>query len=181
MPTTLKLYETVHDLAVVRAWVDEHADELLANGGELPPALAALLDAAEGAFTEKVERVALFIRETLATAEAVKAEATRLTQRAKTLTHTADALKAYLHRELDRAGRDKVAGTLATVALQRNSQPTVTCAVPVETLPPAFVTVPAPIQPPAVLNREAVLAAVEAGAALPEGVTCVTGRHVRIR
>src|SRR5690606_22994620 len=58
----LKLYEHVDQYQVVLDWIEEHAAEIEAAGGVLPPELEELLDQAEGALQEKVERVALVIQ-----------------------------------------------------------------------------------------------------------------------
>jgi hypothetical protein len=181
MTTTLKLYEAVDQLATVRGWVEEHLEEILAAGGELPPELAALLDEAEGAFAEKVERVALYVRELQATAEAVKAEAERLGARVRAMTRTADGLKGYLQAQLERAGRDKVAGTLTTVRLALNSVPTVTVAPDLDlaTLPEELVEVPPP--PSVSLNRKALQNWIAEGRILPDGITVERRKHLRIQ
>src|SRR3990167_9709297 len=77
MTATLKLYE----LADVYEGI---AEALIENGGELTPDLAAQLDAIEGAFEAKVERVALSVRNLVATADAADAEAARLAALAPT-------------------------------------------------------------------------------------------------
>jgi hypothetical protein len=177
--TTLKLYETAEALLIVEAWIDEHADELIANGGELPPALAELIDQATAQLEGKVEKVALKVRELVATAAVVKLEATRLTQRAKTYENAAEALKAYLKLQLERAGQTKVEGKLATVAIQKNGQPSLSVTKSIEELPKAWRIQPP--APPPVLNREAVLAALKLGEELPDGIVAVTGTHLRIR
>ena len=177
--SSLKLYEASEALEIVESWIEEHADELLANGGELSPELAALIDQARDAFEGKVERVALKVRELLATAQAVELEEKRLGQRRKALENAAAAIKAYLKIHLERTGETKIQGTLATVALQKNGQPSITVEVPVDSLPPQWTVQPPP--PPLVLNRDEVVAAFKAGTPLPEGITVTVGSHVRIR
>ena len=103
----MRLYEAVAQLEVISGWIEEHADEILANGGALTPELEALLTEAEGTLAEKAERVALKVRELQAEAEAVKVEATRLSQRAKTATYAADSLKDYLNENHDRFTKEQ--------------------------------------------------------------------------
>lgn len=122
MTASLKLYETVDALDVVREWVYEHDEEIRAMEGALPDELAELLALAEGDFKAKAERVALFVRELLANASAVKIEATRLAARQKHYEKAAEVLKDYLQLQMEAAGMDKVEGNLCTVALQ-NSPP----------------------------------------------------------
>jgi hypothetical protein len=177
--TPVKLYETAEALLIVEQWIDEHADELLASGGELPPALAELIDQATAQLEGKVEKVALKVRELEATAGAVKLEADRLAQRAKTFTNAAAALKAYLKVQLERTNVMKVEGKLATVALQKNSQPSVSLTVPLDHLPKEWVRQPPPPAPE--LDKEKVLKAFKAGEDLPAGVTAAVGTHLRIR
>lgn len=179
----MKLYETVEALATISGWIDEHADDILANGGELTPALAELLDAAEGDFSEKVERVALKVRELEAEALAVDTEAERLTQRARTRYNAAKSLKAYLKGALEIAGLDKVKATLVTVAIQKNP-PSLHGELSQEELDvlarrrAEFVSiVPATLS----LNKRAVLDACKAGEALPTGLTISQGTSLRIR
>jgi hypothetical protein len=175
----LKLYEATEALLIVDQWLDEHADEIIASGGELPPELAALIDQATAQLEGKVEKVALKVRELLATAGAIALEAKRLSQRAKACENGAEALKAYLKAQLERAGQTKVEGKLATVAIQKNGQPSITVTKPIEDLPKAW-----RYQPPApapILNRDAVLTALKLGEEIPEGIEVVTGTHLRIR
>ncbi len=175
---TIKLYEATDALATVDAWIQEHADEILANGGELTPELLALLDQAEGDFDAKVEKVALKVRELIAEADAVKVEADRLTQRAKTAKNAADSLKAYLHRQLEAAGKTQVKGTLVTVALQKNPPRVVTTRDAADAQTSTFVTaIPARYE----WNKDAIKDAAKAGEPLPEGVTVEQGMSLRIR
>lgn len=179
----MRLYEAVEGLAIVNSWLDEHADELLASGGELTPELAALLDQAEGDFRVKVERVALKVRELLATADAIKIEETRLAQRRKATENAATSLKAYLQRALEAAGETTVKGPLATVALQKNP-PAVRGLVEPATLAAwaqqgsVFVTV---VPASYVLDKKVVLEHYKQGLELPGMLTVEQGVSLRIR
>lgn len=180
MTAALRLYDTVDALQTVESWLIEH-------DGELTPELSELLDQALGDFGAKVERVALKVRELEQSAEAVKAEATRLAARAKSYETAAARLKAYLHLELQRAGRDKVEGPnkLATVAVQKNSAPAVTFTRQPTDDDAAFgfaVTIPEQVIPASVQwDRAALVAAFKSNAPLPDGVEITVGTHVRIR
>ena len=118
---TLRLYEATDALDVVREWMDEHADEMIAAGGEIPEALSLLLDQAEGDFATKVERVGLFIQERLGQAKMVKDEASRLHARASQIEKQVESLKRYLLLNLMRANRKKVEGKLLDVRVQANA------------------------------------------------------------
>lgn len=120
--TSMKLYEAVEALAIIDELIEEHAAAIAAAGGDIMavPAIAELLDQAEGDFATKVERVALKVRELAGAALIVKAEEARLTARRKAYDNAAEGLKGYLLRSLQAAGKTKVEGKLATVAIQKN-------------------------------------------------------------
>lgn len=179
----IRLYEAAAQLETVNGWIEEHADEILANGGELTPELSALLDLAEGTLAEKAERVALKVRELQTEAEAIKVEATRLTQRAKTATNAADSLKDYLHRTMEAAGIPSIKGTLVTVAIQKNP-PSVKGEISPDALhdlyfdqSPFALMIPQTFT----LDKKAVIAAHKLGAAIPAGLEVTQGTSLRIR
>lgn len=176
----MRLYEAAAQLEVIDGWIQEHADEILANGGELTPALSALLDLAEGTFTEKAEAVALKVRELQAEATAIKTEADRLTQRAKTATYAADSLKAYLQRTLEAAGIPTVKGTLVTVALQKNP-PAVQGELSQDALKDLYDDHTLFAVRTYTLDKKQVLAAHKAGNNIPAGLEVTQGTSLRIR
>lgn len=108
---------TLYELADLRDVIDAALAE---SEGELTDDLAAKLDAWEGAFADKVERVALYIRERRAQAKAIKEEASRLSALQKRHDGDADRLEAYLHTQLLRVGKREVNGLLVKVALAKN-------------------------------------------------------------
>jgi hypothetical protein len=182
MSAAIKLYE----LAAARDILDEFLAE---TEGEVTPELQQLLDELEGDTKEKIERVALYIREQLALAGAVKVEEDRLAARRKSLERAADGLKAYLKMQMERIGAPKVTGLLCTVALQ-NNPPAVRCALTSDELLAHFVgavtdsrleqfvrEVPASYR----LDSRAVLDAFKAGHPIPTEVTIEQGTHLRIR
>ena len=73
----------------------------------------------EGAFNDKIERVGMFARSLTADAEAVKAERQRLAAREKSVARKIAWLKDYLQHSLEATGKDRVAGTILTVALRK--------------------------------------------------------------
>lgn len=172
MTATLKLYEYGNALDELRA-------QLFDAEGELTPELEAALTEAEGSFNEKAERVALFIRELQSNAKAVKEEAQRLSSRAAQYEKTADGLKHYLQREMERVEVLRVEGKLINVRLQKSPPSVVTTLADEEIrlLPAHYVTrVPELWK----INKEAAIAAYKEGEPLPFGVEIVQNFHVRI-
>lgn len=182
MSAGVKLYE----LAAARDILDDFLSE---TEGEVTPELQQLLDDLAGDAKEKIERVALYVREQLATAAAVDEEAKRLAARSASLKRAADGLKGYLKLQMERLDMPKVQGLLCTVALQ-NNPPAVKSTITDEELKRHFfggytgsalqqfvVEVPASYK----LNSRAVLDAHKAGQALPDGLTIEQGQHLRIR
>lgn len=173
MTATLKLYEYADALDEIRA-------QLFDAEGDLTPEIEAALNEAESDFATKAERVALFIRELQSNAKAVKEEATRLSQRAAQYERTAEGLKHYLQREMERVEIPRVDGKLINVRLQK-SPPSVVSSLSEEDLeyniPAAYVTV---VPESFRLNAKAVIEAWKSGAELPTGLGVVQTQHVRI-
>ena len=181
------LLDHVEALAVVDEWFDEHMPEITAAEGEVPEALAQLLDLTTADFNEKAERVALKINQLVAESAAIQQEADRLARRAKTRKARADYLKRYLHLCLTKAKVQKVNGLLATVRIQKNSQPSVRSTLTVDQLEAwygAQFTDDKPIIVAKVvefkLEARRVIEAVRAGQPIPDGITIEHGTHVRI-
>lgn len=65
------------------------------------------LEEMESAFDEKTEAVALYIKEQVALAEAIKAEEKSLYERRKRMENKSERLKTYLAESLVEVGRDK--------------------------------------------------------------------------
>jgi hypothetical protein len=165
MIATLKLYELADAYERI-------AEALIENGGELTPELSAELDAIEGAFEAKVERVALYVRNLLATAEAADAEAARLAALARTRRQGAEGLKGYLMAQLDRVEKPKVETPLVVVRIQKNSRPAIRWP---DTLP-----IPKDYQRVTVsLDGQKAYQDFKAGA-LPKGFIVEQGRNLRI-
>ncbi len=179
MPDTMKLYELSDAREILDSWVAE-------SEGEWTPEMEALMADLDGKADEKIERVGLFIRETLANAAAIKTEEERLHARRKARETAAESLKSYLLREMDRLGKTKVQGLLATVAIQK-SPPSVTCAldesmlrfaVEADTeLAPFIREVPATHR----IDRDAALQAYKNGGQLPPEIVVTVGSHIRVR
>ena len=165
MIATLKLYELADAYERI-------AEALIENGGELTPELSAELDAIEGAFEAKVERVALYVRNLLATAEAADAEAARLAALARTRRQGAEGLKGYLMAQLDRVEKPKVETPLVVVRIQKNSRPSIQWP-DTQAIPEAYQRVTVS------LDGQKVYQDWKAGT-LPSGFVVEQGRHLRI-
>lgn len=96
-----------------------------------------LLTELEGAFNDKIESVAKFIKSLLGDLEIIKAERQRLSSREKTLGNKVDWLKRYLQHAMQAAGKDKIKGELLSVNLQASP---LSCRVIDESaVPPRFI------------------------------------------
>lgn len=174
--TSVALYEIAEMRRVLDGWLEE-------SEGECTPEMEQLLADVDAKADEKIERVALYIRERLAHAAAVKEEVQRLQAIQKREEKAADSLKAYLHRQMDALGKEKVNGLLCTVAMQKNP-PSVKGDVPPSVLAELMdsaaqfvVYTPATYT----LNWRAVLDAHKAGQPIPDGLTIEQGTSLRIR
>lgn len=185
MSNLLKLYEEVDQYQVVLDWLDEHDDEILAAGGELPEHLAQLLEEAEGRVEEKVERTGLFVRTLEANAKALEEEAARLARRARVLHSTAQAVKSYLGHQLDRLGVSRIDAPRCPVRWQTNGgKPSVELIDP-DNIPEKFQRVRVEFDASKALKYAARdLAEVGPGPFeldIPElGIRVKRGRHVRV-
>lgn len=116
----IKLWEAVDAIEIVRDWLAEHDEEMRANEGVVPPELAELLDQVSTTFEVKAERVALFIREMVATGKAIKEEEERLRARRKSIESTVDGMKRYLEVNMLAAEKMRIEGKLVTLRIQKN-------------------------------------------------------------
>ena len=168
MSTAPRLWQIADEL-------DEIAEQIAEAGGELTPELEARLDALDGAFEEKVERVALVVRERIAWAEGAKLEEERLGAIRRCHERAADGLKRYLLQQMQRTDHPKVETPRARVRVQKNSQPSIAWTRPVEELPDVYRRVT--VAPDLARVREDL----KAGAGVPEGFTVEQGFHIRIQ
>ena len=169
------LYELGTALTEAFAEIDA---ELVSNDGEFTEAMQQRLDAAEMAFSEKVERVALYIRSLSADALAIKTEEARLKARREAAEKRATWLKdVYLRHALASQGKTEVAGRLATVRLQQNP-PAATATVDLCFLDPRWVRKK---DPELSLDKEAILAAYKAGEKLPPELKVERGTSIQIK
>lgn len=121
------LHELTEEYRVLGDWIEEHADEILVNGGVPTPALEELLAALDGDFETKLGRLILVCREFATNAgvaegakKAVNAESARLLQKQQMWENAEKSLRRYAQRQMEAVGRLKVKTTLATVWVQEN-------------------------------------------------------------
>lgn len=164
---SMRLWEITDELETVGGLIAE-------NGGELTPEIEARLDALEGAYEAKVERIALAVQQYLANAGAAKVEEERLAAIRRSHERSADGLKRYLLASMRRSGNLKVETPRARVRVQKNGQPSITWTGEPDAIPEHYrrVTV-AP-------DLSRVRDDIKAGLEPPEGFVVDIGYHVRI-
>lgn len=108
----MKLYE----LTEAYERILELAEQL--DDGSMKDTLDSLNDAIE----VKAENTAKVIRQLDASAEMLKTEINRLTERKQAIENNTRNLKRYLQESLEKVGMEKVKGELFTVAIQNNPQ-----------------------------------------------------------
>lgn len=172
---------TLYELAEARDLLDEFFAE---SEGEVTPELAQLLDELQGKTDEKIERVALYIRERLATAEVAQIEAARLSAIATRHKRAAEGLKAYLKFNMEKLGLVKVPGPLCPVRIQ-NSPASVKGELTQEKMAELYLLEQRPgyvrqVPLSYALDRRLALDAHAAGQSLPVGLTVERGTHLRI-
>lgn len=84
------------------------------------------LDAITGAFEEKAEAVACYIKGLLAEEQTIKAEETALCQRRKQAENKAERLKEYLSTALRSAGMDRLKTPRCALSFRRSTQVKIT-------------------------------------------------------
>lgn len=176
---------TIYDLTELHDLIEA---ELERTEGELSPELEAALTNWGADFDRKVEDYALVICEQKALAEAIEAEAKKLTARAASRLNLAKRLTERLQQNMEAVGKTEVRGVLKTVKIQVNP-PSVLEVVPTDApdfrnlvmIAPDFVThTPESYS----WNRNAIKAAAKAGtlpAEVEKRVTLVASRSIRIR
>ena len=80
------------------------------------------LDSLNDAIEVKAENTAKVIRQLEASAEMLKTEINRMTERKQAIENNVRNLKVYLQESLEKVGMEKVKGELFTVAIQNNPQ-----------------------------------------------------------
>lgn len=148
-------------------------DDLLTESeGELTPEIEAALAALEIEKTAKVDAIGALITESLSESGGIIAEMERLKTRASRLAGRAANLKAYLHRNMDAMGDQKIKGRLFTASVCKNSAPSIRWGGEGE-IPRAF------RRTVIELDGGAAREAWKAGE-LPDGFVVTVGTHLRI-
>lgn len=124
MATTVTLFE----IANVREALDAVIAE---NEGVLDEQLEAALAQVDGDFEEKAERCGLWVREQLATAEAIKGEMDRLEGKRTAAVNRAKRVSEYLFAQMQRVGKTRVNGLLCQLVIAKNP-PSVVETVPTD-------------------------------------------------
>jgi hypothetical protein len=177
MTTTMRLYEIAEARAILDTWLAE-------SEGELTPDLEQMLDELDGQAEEKIERVGLFIRERAAEAKAVREERDRLDALMRRDERAVESLKRYVKTQMERLGKTKVNGLLATVAIQKNSMASVTTVLEPSEIWAFEDGRPFVKREEKVvysLDRDAILAAWKSSQPLPVSISVEHGSHVRVR
>lgn len=192
MTATALVSERLVDIGDAREIIEEWLAE---TEGEFTPEIEALWNALTGREREKIENLALVIREISARADMIDAhpivqDGKRLMARAKSLRNKVEWLKDSVlkpHVEKfgtpNKGGNPEMRGVLVTVALQNNSQPTVACVQPqlVHQGETGGQFVERVEHVEYILRRDAIIAAWKAKQPLPDAITVMQGTHVRIR
>jgi hypothetical protein len=157
------LWELGKSLSDTFAMVDAVLSE---NGGEYTPEIAALVDAAEGEWEDKVLRTGFYVDKRIpAELSAIKAETKRLQARSRALTKRREWFKeTYLPEALARQGRSEVRSALLTLRVSPGRARVVVETLP-EFLDPDFVRIKREVVP----DKKALLAVLESGRTV-EGV-----------
>lgn len=158
------LYELGEALTQAFAEVDAM---LAASEGEYTPEMAAIIDAAEEAWQDKVIRTGYYADKVIPNhVAAIEEEQRRLLARKKALENRRRWLKeTYLPEALRRHGRTSVDNALATLNIGEGRE-RVVCEVKASSLPRELQRHSVSVE----VNKEAVLAAHKAGKPLPNGV-----------
>lgn len=121
----------------------------------------------------KIENIALYIKEMEAQAEAIKAEADRLTARAKSAQKKADRLRAYLTMNLQRESMDKFETSRCQISFRKSE----VVSIPDENyLPKKYLTKKVTYAP----DKKAIKEELKAGKAV-RGATIITKQNIQIK
>jgi len=172
------------ELRTIDELIEEHAEELERNGGDLEaiPAIAELLAYKDEEVQQHIEKLGLKVLGLTADAEAVKIERVRLQQREQRWTNAAKSIKGYLKRLLVGHEIKKVKTPSATISLANNGgRPSVRISDEPK-LEELYQTGSPFVQQIVTyrLDTERVLEAVTNGEELPPEILVERGQHVRI-
>lgn len=125
----------------------------------------------------KADAFGAYVRELEAREETIAAEMQRLAARKKRLASRLQWMKSYAASALQRMDRQRLEGTLFTLAIQKNPPSLLVHVLP-DALPPAYVRVIPEMREP---DKKALLDAIKAGADIPGVELAPTTYHLRIR
>jgi len=166
---TLTLYELAEERVAL--------DALIAmDEGEWTDEAANLADELAGKLALKADAFGGFVREMEANASAIKEEETRLASRRKSIEGKRDWLMRRALFALQTMGRNRVEGSLFTLAVQ-NNPPSVQVDVLPGALPAAFVRI---IPQTLEADKSAIKAALKAGEII-DGCSLVQAQSLRIK
>lgn len=157
--------------------VAELAEEIFEAGGVLTPELEERLQAQTDDMEDKVERVALYMREMETRGQAAKAEKDRLAQIQKAYESRVEGLKVYMLRCMTIADLVKVETPKVRVNRQRSGTPSVDYTGDLDLLPADFIRVRPEERD---LDKQAVIQAIRDGEDLPDGFHVTYSEYVRV-
>jgi hypothetical protein len=177
--------QTLYEIADLRGIIDAALEE---SGGELTPEIEAALTAWDEKFADKAERVALYICEQEAHANAAKAEAKRLNDLAASRLKRCASLERYLLSQMVMVGKERIDGVLKTIAVAKNP-PSVRGELAQADLRTLYIKWTNGDAPPFAkmvpesytLDKDAVKAAAKAGQPIPAGLSVERGISLRIK
>lgn len=108
----MNLYELTERLLLLADGTEELDEEVLRD----------TLDSINESIEIKVENTAAVIRQIDFNVKNLKEEEERMYKRRKTLTNRAEYMKSYLQYQLERTGKERIAGDRFTVTIQNNPQ-----------------------------------------------------------
>lgn len=113
----MKLYEITETIANM---VEMLAEAQQNNDEDTVQACIDTLDSLEYDLSEKLERMSKIVRNYESDIKALKEEAKRLTDRAKTIERQTTVLKDYMKQAMEKAGKTKVDAGIFKVSIQQN-------------------------------------------------------------
>ena len=159
----MRLYELAQNYAQLL----ETAEEMESD------ALVDTLESLQDAIEEKAENIAKLVKNLEADVKIIKEEEQRLAERRRAIEVKIERLKAYLQKQLETAGIEKVKRPTITVAIQSN--PPSVDVIDEKVIPSDFLIPQAPK-----VDKRSILERLKKGEAIP-GVTLKQTKGVRIR
>lgn len=116
--TTAELSRPLYDIS--HDW-HRIVDHLIEAGGEMTPENLALWDGIQGEAKEKLEACAMMIQTLTSNRDAIKAEAKRMSDRAKVAGNKVDGLKRYAQTHMEAMGMKRAEGVSVSMRIQNNA------------------------------------------------------------